>query len=147
MEISPLQESLLNVLPYWNYRISKPLKHLLDDGMSLEMYYCLQMMQRFDDTPTMSALGQRVKMSKQQMTKIVNRLAERGFIERVYDPLNRRIIKIKITQEAIDYMDKFHVQHTEYFQEMLQSMSEEDQKDFKQAIDTILRILSKKPCE
>lgn len=145
METEAIQESLLAVLPYWNYRISKPFKHLLDDGVSLEMYYCLQIMRGFDEALTMSELGQRIQMSKQQLTKIVNRLEEHGFVRRIHDPSNRRIVKLQVTEEALDYIECFLHQKAECFREIIENMDEKDQADFKQAIDILTRILAKLP--
>ena len=147
MEIGEIQESLLTVMPYWNYRISKPFKHLLDDGISLEMYYCLQIIRSFDNAPTMSELGQKVRMSKQQMTKIVNRLDELDFVERSHDPLNRRATRIYLTDNALGYIEHFHRKRAECFRELLESMSERDRADFKQAIDVLIRVLSSLPMD
>ena len=113
METGPIQESLLAVLPFWNYQIARPFKQLLDDGVSMEMYYCLQAIRSFDETMTMSELGQRIHMSKQQMTKIVNRLVEHEFVSRVYDPQNRRVIKVQITEKALAYIKQFSTKNTE----------------------------------
>lgn len=44
MEIKEIQENLLLLLPHLNYKIIRPIKQLLDDGVSLEMYYCLQIL-------------------------------------------------------------------------------------------------------
>ncbi|MDO4322347.1 MAG: MarR family transcriptional regulator [Lachnospiraceae bacterium] len=145
MEIEPIQESLLAVMPYWNYRISKPFKHLLDDGVSMEMYYCLQIIRGFDEALTMTELSQRIQMSKQQMTKIINRLVERGFVKRIYDPSNRRIIKIQITDRALDYIEHFLKENAECFRETLEAMDSQELADFKQAIDILTRVLSKLP--
>lgn len=142
MEIEEIQESLLTVMPYWNYRISKPFKHLLDDGVSLEMYYCLQIIRSFEKAPTMSELGQKVRMSKQQMTKIMNRLDELAFVERRHDPINRRAVRVYITDTALRYVEDFRRKKTACFYEILENMDEQDQADFKQAIDTLIRVLS-----
>lgn len=147
METEPIEESLLAVLPFWNYRIAKPFKQLLDDGVSMEMYYCLQAIRSFNETMTMSEIGQRIHMSKQQMTKIINRLVEHDFVTRVYDPQNRRVIKVQITEKALAYIKHFSNKNTECFQPLLNSMDEKDLNDFKQAIDTLTRILSRLPYE
>ncbi len=44
LEIEQIQEESLGLLPQWNYRIIKPFKQLLDEGISLEMYYCIQIL-------------------------------------------------------------------------------------------------------
>lgn len=145
MEIRQLQELLLAVLPQWNYRIAKPLKQLLDEGVSLEMYYCIQTLRWGGGRMTMSELAHWGQMPKQQMTKLVNRLVERGFVERVYDPSDRRIIRIQITGQALDYIDHFLKEEAGCFRSLLEPLSEEDREEFRQGIESILHVLSKLP--
>lgn len=145
-EIKKIQETLLALLPYWNYRIEKPFKQLLDNGISLEMYYCIETLRWFDGMLTMSELAQWIDMPKQQMTKIINRLVEYEFAERIYDPADRRVIKIKITDKALAYIDHFLEQDAGCFRKLLEQMSQEDRNDFKNASETMIRILSRLPC-
>ena len=142
LEIKKIQGTLLDVLPVWNYKIEKPFKQLLDKGVSLEMYYCIRILQ-WHGSLTMSELASLVKMPKQQMTKMVNRLVEQEFAERVYDPSDRRIIKIELTDNAQKYIDHFLTQDAECFQKLLKQMNETDRSDFMQAISTLMRILYK----
>lgn len=107
MESTKIQELLLGLMPWWNYQIAKPFKQLLDEGVSLEMYYCIQTLRWLGGTMTMSELANWTKMPKQQMTKMVNRLVEQEFVERIDDPQDRRIIKIQITDKALEYIDHF----------------------------------------
>lgn len=142
LEIKKIQGTLLDVLPVWNYKIEKPFKKLLDEGVSLEMYYCIRILQ-WHGSLTMSELANIVKMPKQQMTKMVNRLVEQEFAKRIYDPSDRRIIKIELTENAQKYIDRFLTQDAECFQKLLEKMSETDRSDFMQAISTLTRILYK----
>lgn len=142
-EIKKIQEALLAVLPVWNYKIEKPFKQMLDEGVSLEMYYCIRTL-RWRGALTMSELAHLVNMPKQQMTKLVNRLVEQDFAKRIYDPSDRRIIKIELTDNAMKYIDQFLAQDAECFQKLLEEMSESDRSDFMQAISTLMRILYKR---
>ena len=144
-EIKKIQETLLALLPYWNYRIEKPFKQLLDSGISLEMYYCIETLKWFDGMLTMSELAQWIQMPKQQMTKIVNRLVLYEFAERIYDPADRRVIKIKITDKAVAYIDHFLEKDAGCFRTLLEQMSPEERSDFKKAIETMIRILTRLP--
>lgn len=122
MEISQMQQMLLAVLPQWHYRIAKPFKQLLEEGVSLEMYYCIQTLRWGGGTMTMSELAQWVQMPKQQMTKMVNRLVEHRFVERVFDPADRRIIKIRVTDQALAYIDHFLKENAGCFRVLLEQM-------------------------
>ena len=140
-EILEIQELVFAVLPVWNYRIAKPMKQILNDGISLEMYYCLQTLRCCENGLTMTELAHWIDMPKQQLTKLVNRLVERHFVQRIYDPNDRRIIRIKATETATDYIDSFLTHDAEYLKTLLENMDETDRVHFKEALQTFIRIL------
>ena len=139
MEIKEIQENLLLLLPHLNYKIIRPIKQLLDDGVSLEMYYCLQIL-RARHEMTMTEFAEYIHMPKHQMSKISNRLFEQDLIERIFDPADRRIIKIKVTEKAIAYMDNFRDENTDCYHDFLDKMSLDEISQFGSAINTLLSI-------
>lgn len=147
MDFKTIQEMILTLLPMWNYRLAKPFKQLLDEGVSLEMYYCIKTLEWGGGTMIMSELAHWTKMSKQQMTHMVNRLVEQGFVERVYDPANRRIIKIKLADKAHEYIDHFVEYDASCFRPMLEQMSEDDLAQFQHAMSLLIDVFSHMPCE
>lgn len=147
MQYLKIQEMLLELLPQWNYKIAKPFKQLQDEGVSLEMYYCIKTLQWGGGTMTMSELGRYTKMPKQQMTKMVNRLVEQAFVERVYDPADRRIIKIRLTDTAQNYLDHFVEHDASCFRPLLDAMSDADIAVFQQSLEQLLDIFSRLPCD
>lgn len=140
-----IQEELLCFLPQWNCHVFKPFKQTLDEGVSMEMYFCIQMLRWVGGTATMSELGQATQISKQHMTKMVNRLVEHGFVERISDPTDRRIIKIQLTDEAMTYIDHFLDEDAKCFQSLLDQMSQEDLLAFQSAIQTLAAIFDRLP--
>lgn len=147
MELRQIQEQLLSMLPLWNYRIAKPFKQLLEEGISLEMYYCIKTIQWYGEPLTMSELARYTMSSKQQMTKVVNRLVEQELAERLYDPANRRIIKIDITEKARLYTDHFIESNADCFRPFLEQMSDEDLADFQRGIELVYQSLANLPWE
>ncbi|GAB2046394.1 MarR family transcriptional regulator [Agathobaculum sp. TL06] len=142
METKEIREKILVLLPHWNYRIVRPVKQLLEDGISLEMYYCLLTL-RWGGTMTMSDFSRYVQIPKHQMSKMSNRLYEQQFIERIYDEKDRRVIRIRLTDKALEYMDNFVNENTSCFQELLEQMDKEERENFGKAIDTLFSIFSK----
>lgn len=142
MEAKEIQKDLLMLLPHFNYRIIRPVKQLLDDGVSLEMYYCLQIL-RANDAMTMTKFSQMVNMPKHQLSKMSNRLFEQNFIERIDDSADRRITKIKITDTAIDYMDKFRSDNTDCYHEFMDYLEPDELNRFGEAVRTILDLFCK----
>lgn len=147
MNFGQIQELLLSLLPMWNYRIAKPFKLLLDEGISLEMYYCIKTLQWYGEPITMSNLAQCTKSSKQQMTKTVNRLVEQGLAKRIYDPSNRRIIKIEATEKALEYTGHFIECNASCFRPFLEQLSPENLANFQTGTELIYNALASLPCE
>lgn len=146
MQFTEIQEMLLTLLPLWNYRIAKPFKQLLEEGISLEMYYCIRTLQWGGGIMTMSELAQYTKMQKQQMTQMVNRLVEQGLVERIYEPSNRRIIKIHLTDKAAEYLEQFLEHDAGCFRPLLEEMTPQNIADFKKGLELLINVFSSMPC-
>lgn len=145
-EITRIQESLLALLPLWNYKITKPFKQLLNEEISLEMYYCIQTLQWVGEPMSMTELTQFMRMPKQQMTKLVGRLVESGFVKRTYDAADRRVIRLSVTDKAEEYIAKYLTEDAGYFRKLMEAMTEEDRGDFRGAVETLIRVLAKETC-
>lgn len=132
-------------MPQWHYWFAKPFKRILDNGVSLEMYYCIQFLRMHGETMTMSELAETTDMPKQQMTKIVNRLIGLNFVERVSDPADRRIIRLKITDKAENYINGFLDKDAAYFKDFFDGLSQSDRDELAQALKSLLRIFNNLP--
>lgn len=145
-EITRIQEALLALLPLWNYKITKPFKQLLNEEISLEMYYCIQTLQWVGEPMSMTELTQFMRMPKQQMTKLVSRLVESGFVRRTYDAADRRVIRLSVTDKAEEYIAKYLTEDAGYFRKLMEAMTEEDLGEFRGAVETLIRVLAKETC-
>lgn len=148
MQTSDMQDLLLSIMPQWYCHIAKPFKELLAENISLNMYYCIRIL---SDRPnmTMSEIARWMHISKQQMTKLVDKMMEHGFVERVSDPGDRRIIRLQLTEHAQEYSDSFLAQDAVYYRNFFESMPDEDREDFGKALESIRRVfihLNEKEC-
>lgn len=132
-------------MPCWNYQIAKPFKQLLDEGISLEMYYCLKTLEWAGGSATMSQIAAWTKVPRHQMTKMVNKLVEQEFVERFDDSSDRRIVKIRLTEKANQYTEHFLSHNAACFLPLLEQMSKQDLKDFSHSLDELYRIFSSLP--
>ena len=146
-DVREVQELLLAVMPGWHHFIARPFKQLFREDMSLEMYYCLQALHRQGDMLTMSELARLIHVPKQRMTRLVDQLSERGFVERVYDSTDRRITRLRVTQEALTYIDEFLSRDAGYYHDLLTRMSEQDRAAFRGALEEIQRVFDALPTE
>ncbi len=54
----------------------------------------------------MTNLAREVGVSNQQLTKIVDVLVKRKLVQRGYNPNNRRVVLVSLTEVGIDYVEK-----------------------------------------
>lgn len=141
METRQLQELLLEAMPLWHFYIFKPFKRQLDQGVSLGMYHCIQHIRQHNGTVTMSRLARESRCPKQQMTKLISRLIECRFAERIPDPADRRIVRIRLTDEGLQYAEKFLSEDAAYFHKLLDGLTPEDKDALGGALETFNRIL------
>lgn len=145
MNYLDIQEKLLSLMPVWNYQIAKPFKQLLDEGISLEMYYCIKTLEWAGGEATMSEIAGWTKMPKQQMTKMVNRLVEQNFVTRSDDPADRRIVKIQLTDKATNFIDYFMEHDASCFRPFLDQMGQKDLDEFGNALDKLIQVFLRMP--
>ena len=49
MDFIKTQETLIKLLPLWQNKIARPFKQILDEGITCEMYNCMQFLVWFED--------------------------------------------------------------------------------------------------
>lgn len=133
-------QNMLYVLPYWNSRLVRPFKETLNKEMSLETYYCLETVRRCGSV-TMTELAGYLKIPKQQVTKLVDKLINCQFVERFFDPGDRRLIRIRLSKSAEDYLEQYYMKNKEFIQGLETTLTETQLQELNQAVRTLLRIL------
>lgn len=143
MKIKKIQEELLDLLPLWHCQITKIFEQCLDDGVSLDLYYCIRSIEWGGGLVTMTALADRMQMTKQHMTKKVNRLVELNFVERVCDPADRRVVKVKVTEKGEKFAADFLENEAGGLKLLIEKMDVQEQQEFKKSVSALNRILTR----
>lgn len=132
--------NLIFVFPDWHANLVRPFKEMLNREMSLETYYCLQTL-KVRETATMTELAQQLKVPKQQVTKLVDRLYEHGFVERTCREEDRRVIAIRLTPAAIAYMEEYPLRNREFIRSLEEKLTEAELEELNHAAEILRRIL------
>lgn len=135
-------KNLLLILPGWHSKLVRPFKNMLNREMSLETYYCLQTL-KVSGMTTMTELAQKLKIPKQQVTKLVDKLSQHQFIERVYREEDRRSIWIRLTPEAVLYLEEYYKKNTAFLESLEMQLSEDELFRLNQAVEILGEILPK----
>lgn len=145
MKYTKEHQLLAAVVPQWHYRIARPFKQFRESGITPEVYHCLQVLLWQGDGMTMSELARLARMSRQQTTKVVDRLIQGGFAQRESDPNDRRLIRLRTTAYAEEFVGQFQRQQADYYETMFEEMSEEDRRAFCTALETLSGVFGRLP--
>lgn len=112
------------------------------DDLTFSEFYALSAVNYFGDM-TMTVFANNFGIQKQQATRIINKLVQKGYIQRIYDNSDRRIVLIRLTQEAKSYLSKHIAKSVEIISDSLSGFAESEIREFQTAIETINRMLPK----
>lgn len=133
-------QNLLLVMPNWHAKLVRPFKESLHKEMSLETYYCLETLRACNRT-TMTELAHKLKIPKQQVTKLVDKLSEHNFIERIHNSEDRRSVWIRLTPNATAYLDGYYLKNKTFIRTLNEQLTAEELRQLNEAVQTLAGIL------
>lgn len=74
-------------------------------------------------------IGQKILLQSGSMTYVVNRLQDKGFVQRNYCEKDKRVTYIAITQSGIELVESIFPKHAEKIKEIMTALSIEEQED------------------
>ncbi len=85
----------------------------------------------------MSQLASKINTSNEQATRAVAQLVEMGFVQREHQEGNRRVVNIKLTPQAEDFMKKMKA---EIHDELLRRFSNVSDEDMSKLYDALVQV-------
>ena len=105
-------------------------------------YHVLKVLQKRGELP-MSKIGSRIHISKSNMTSLIDKLAEKGFVERIPDKNDRRVIKIAMTDKGNNLLRDWREKSNIEIKKNLSTLSNEDLEKLYDSVENIKEILMK----
>ena len=96
---------------------------------------------KHEESISMTEIATKLNVSKQQLTKLTDKLAEKNYIDRVNDLKDRRSIKISITERGIQFLDEYENQVLELMKIRFQKLSVENLIELQKAVNSINKIM------
>ncbi|MFT8348463.1 MarR family winged helix-turn-helix transcriptional regulator [Clostridium saccharoperbutylacetonicum] len=91
----------------------------------------------------MGELGEKLQVTKQNITGLIDKLEKLGYVERVSAPNDRRIILIKLSDSGDKFVDMYVKRLYEFFSSTFSKLSSEDLAVFNGNILSLKELLSK----
>lgn len=133
-----IAENLIALLPFYHKKIFQGVT-----GMQAAQYRLLGTLLREGTSLPMSELGKRMYLSKPYMTVLVDQLIRDGYVRRIPDSDDRRVINIAITPAGSGYLKKAAVGHKETIIDMLSSLNKEDLEEFCRSLEKMRIIIAR----
>ena len=90
-------------------------------GVSMAQLHVLHLLDRHGEL-AMSRLADMLDVSLSAATGLIDRIEERGFVERLRVPSDRRIVLVRITQEGRQLLDDVEVLQTKFLVHVLDQL-------------------------
>lgn len=123
-----------NILKYKNCNKYKKI--------SFTQYLTLIMLKE-DGELSVSEIGNRIGMKKQNMTYLTNKLVEKGLIKKLHDMSDRRVIKITLTVKGNKYLNEWRKNKIEETKKDFSFYDDEDMKKLCSSIKNIKQVFLK----
>jgi len=135
-----LEEMMEDTLIYIRL-FNRELMHL-GERKFLKTFFWLILIEQYDN-PSISVLGKKLRVSKSQMTSRIDELVKAGFIERVHDEKDRRIIKIALTPEGRNFIKESRKPVGEHMNQLLSPLNFKEVEKLSMSIEIIKNVVLK----
>ncbi|MBO9129767.1 MarR family transcriptional regulator [Bacillus sp. 165] len=141
-DVETIVEHMLSVTPFFNRKFmltgeSVSLKH-----MPLSHIQVLLLVNELGRL-TVSDIGSRLSISRPNMTPLLNKLIEEGYVERQYSEKDRRVIWIILTEKGEIFIQKHKQLIAEKLKEQILTLSESELETLTISLRNIKSIFSK----
>ena len=117
---------------------------MLGDELTPVQYLLMGIVSEGGTVP-MSEVCERVMMPKQQVTRAVNELEEKGLVTRVRPSGNRRVVWLECTEAARELEGRIGRQTLETLHSVFDSLSDDETEEYVQAMRKVNLLLLQLP--
>ncbi|MDO6354719.1 MULTISPECIES: MarR family winged helix-turn-helix transcriptional regulator [unclassified Caloramator] len=134
-----LAEYLQTFLPMF---YKKLMKGITLPGVTKQQLWLLYLIENHDEKP-MSFYSEKMMIPKSNLTSIADKLIEDGLIERAYDPKDRRIILLKITDKGKLFINDCREKTKKAIFQKLENLDDKDVDRLNEIFEEMKNIFKK----
>ncbi len=122
--------------------LSRPFEERFRDSFTALQIYTMCKL-AMNGPMTMTELADSMHVTKQQMTKVIGKLAQDGHVSRHHDDHDRRVIISELSHETLEYIKIRRESFSEYIKSVFSKLDDKEMQELSNAIGTINRIMHK----
>ena len=140
------RHTLNELLVYlFNYILAIEEKNLRDQGVDLSMteVHILEAIQK-SESNMMSALAKRLMVTQGTLTVSTSKLVKKGYVERVKDEKDKRIVRLHLTDKASAVLEVHERFHEEMIDKALNELDVDKEQELIRSLKNIMKFFKEK---
>ena len=133
---------LLSLNPLFHRTVIRPMETCQISTLTPTQMRTLYALAIHDYVP-MGALATHMDISKQQLTKVIDILVDKNFVERVTHPSNRRQVMVQLSAKGASLVDSVLSTIADSLEPFVEKFTAEEQDEFYAATLTIKRLMAR----
>jgi len=131
-----------------NRNFSRTLRHefhdlMQDSGFTLPQLSVISVLTK-NGEQKVSDISEKMGLSNSTVSGILDRLEQKGIIERKRNKDDRRVVKIYLVKGSQQICREFHRKREEYFAHLLKKLSEQEISDIIRGLEILNRVICDK---
>lgn len=137
-------EELINRYEEVLFKVGKKvvslIKEKIGDDLTMDQHLMLRFMKYFGPC-TSSQLAKEFFVKKSAITAIINRLVDKGYVQRLHDQQDRRVIYLSVTEAGLSVLEKSEEDIQKIVEKYLFQLDEDEIESFLKTYEKLARIL------
>lgn len=143
LSLAEFADRLNEIMPVMVREFGKhQIKELYKGKITLPQVFILEYLDREGESK-MTALARFMNVTTAAMTGFIDRLVRDVYVVRVYEPNDRRIIKVKLTAKGNELVRKMNAYRRQMVVNIFSKISEIDRKNYLRILTQIKDVLTK----
>jgi len=131
-----------------NRNINRTLRHefhglMQDSGFTFPQLSVISILAK-NGKQKVSDISEKMGLSDSTVSGILDRLEQKGIIERKRNKDDRRVVKIYLSNGSQEIFQEFHRKREEYFARLLKELSEQEINDIINGLEILNRVVCDK---
>ncbi len=131
-----------------NRNFNRSLKHefhdlMQDSGFTFPQLSIISILAKHDKQKV-SDISEKMGLSDSTVSGILDRLEQKGIVERKRNKDDRRVVKIYLSKGSQKICQEFHRKREEYFVHLLKKLSEQEMDDIIKGLEILNRVVCDK---
>ena len=129
----------------FNYILLIEEKNLRDQGVKLSMteVHILEAIEK-SESNMMSAIAKRLMVTQGTLTVSTSKLVKKGYVERVKDERDKRIVRLKLTERAENILEIHNRFHEEMIERLLNELELDKEVELIQSLRNLMEFFKGK---